>query len=140
MRRRHRLHCCGVDSQPTLVLTVGLPGVGKTTRAKELASAHRILRLTPHEWMPPLFGQSDADGRRDILEGRTIWVAHEVLASGSGVILDFGCWSAEERYAIRVIAERAGAHLPLSTCTPARRSAVGERRRGGALRRTPPST
>ena len=102
-----------VHSRPTLFLTVGLPGVGKTMRAKELAWAHRILRLTPDEWMAPLFGQSDADGRRDILEGRMIWVAHEVLASGSGVILDFGCWSAEERYAIRVIAETAGAHFAL---------------------------
>ena len=44
----------GVDSRPTLFLTVGLPGVGKTTRAKELASTHRILRLTPDEWMAPL--------------------------------------------------------------------------------------
>ncbi len=113
MLRRQPLHGCGVDSRPTLFLTVGLPGVGKTTRAKELASAHRILRLTPDEWMAPLFGQSDADGRRDILEGRMIWVAHEVLAGGSGVILDFGCWSAEERYAIRVIAETACAEFSL---------------------------
>ena len=42
-----------------------------------------------------------------------IWVAHQVLLSGSGVILDFGCWSADERYAIRVIAESAGAHFAL---------------------------
>lgn len=102
-----------VDPRPTLFLTVGLPGVGKTTRAKELASTHRVLRLTPDEWMAPLFGQSDADGRRDILEGRMIWVAHQVLVSGSGVILDFGCWSADERYAIRAIAETAGAHFAL---------------------------
>ena len=96
-----------MDARPTLFFTVGLPGVGKTTRAKELASTHRILRLTPDDWMAPLFGRSDADGRRDMLEGRMIWVAHEVLASGSSVVLDFGCWSASERYAIRVIAETA---------------------------------
>jgi len=102
-----------VDPRPTLFLTVGLPGAGKTTRAKELVSAHRILRLTPDEWMAPLFGHNDADGRRDILEGRMIWVAHEVLASGSSVVLDFGCWSAAERYAIRVIAETAGADFAL---------------------------
>ncbi|WP_392544451.1 AAA family ATPase [Oryzobacter telluris] len=102
-----------MSSSPTLFLTVGLPGVGKTTRAKQLASTHRVLRLTPDEWMAPLFGQSDADGRRDILEGRMIWVAHQVLLSGSGVILDFGCWSADERYAIRAITEAAGAHFAL---------------------------
>ena len=102
-----------VDARPTLFLTVGLPGVGKTRRAKQLASTHRILRLTPDEWMAPLFGQSDADGRRDILEGRMIWAAHQVLLSGAGVILDFGCWSPDERYAIRVIAESAGAAFSL---------------------------
>jgi len=102
-----------VHSRPTLFLTVGLPGVGKTTHAKQLASTHRVLRLTPDEWMAPLFGQSDAGGRRDILEGRMIWVAHEVLASGSGVVLDFGCWSADERYAIRVITKTAGATFAL---------------------------
>jgi predicted kinase len=93
----------------TLFLTVGLPGSGKTTRAKQLADELTIVRLTPDDWMAPLFGDSDAQGRRDILEGRMIWVAHEVLRSGASVILDFGCWSPEERYAIRSIAELAGA-------------------------------
>ncbi len=91
--------------RPTLFLTVGLPGAGKTTRARQLAAEHSILRLTPDEWMAPLFGHSDAQGRRDILEGRMIWVAHQVLRSGASAILDFGCWSPEERYAIRAIAE-----------------------------------
>lgn len=35
----------GVTSRPSVFLTVGLPGAGKTTSAKEIASAHRILRL-----------------------------------------------------------------------------------------------
>ena len=30
-----------------MLLMVGLPGAGKTTRAKELAAVHRALRLTP---------------------------------------------------------------------------------------------
>lgn len=99
--------------QPTLFLTVGLPGAGKTTRAYELASELSILRLTPDDWMAPLFGDSDAAGRRDILEGRLIWVAHEVLMSRASVILDFGCWSPQERYAIRVIAGLARASFAL---------------------------
>ena len=119
-----------MDLRPTLFLTVGLPGVGKTTRAKELASTHQVLRLTPDEWMAPLFGSSNAGGRRDILEGRMIWVAHEVLASGSGVVLDFGCWSALERYAIRVIAEMAGADFTLEYV----HTSEEERRRRAATR------
>ena len=41
----------------TMLLMVGLPGAGKTTRAKELAAANRALRLTPDHWMIPLFGE-----------------------------------------------------------------------------------
>jgi predicted kinase len=40
----------------TLLLTVGLPGAGKTTRARQLATEFNALRLTPDEWMIPLFG------------------------------------------------------------------------------------
>lgn len=98
-----------MPSRPILHLTVGLPGVGKTTLARRLADEHRALRLSPDEWMSPLFGESDADGKRDILEGQFIWVAHQVLCGGGSVVLDFGCWSPEERYAIRTIAEIAGA-------------------------------
>jgi predicted kinase len=101
-----------VATQPVLYLTVGLPATGKTTLARQLADALGILRLTPDEWMAPLFNDSDANGRRDILEGRMIWVAHEVLRRAS-VVLDFGCWSPEERYAIRAIAESAGARFDL---------------------------
>ncbi len=113
-----------VTEPPTLFLTVGLPGVGKTTRAEELAAEHRILRLTPDDWMAPLFGESDADGRRDVLEGRMVWAAHEVLRSGAGGVLDFGCWSPEERYAIRAIAESAGGRFALEVVRRARRAAA----------------
>lgn len=123
---------CDAESvtRPTLHLTVGLPGAGKTTRAVQLAEAQGILRLTPDEWMAPLFGHSDADGRRDILEGRMIWVAHQVLRSGSSVVLDFGCWSPEERWAIRVIAASAGAVFALeylSVDEPTRRARAARR-------------
>jgi predicted kinase len=100
-----------VSSTPTLHLTVGLPGAGKTTRARELEQAHGAVRLTPDEWMIPLFGLrwTEFDGKRDVLEGRLVWVGHQVLRAGTSVILDFGCWSPEERYALRAIAGLAGA-------------------------------
>ena len=56
-------------SAAVMLLMVGLPGAGKTTRAKELAAASRALRLTPDHWMIPLFGDSMADGKRFVLEG-----------------------------------------------------------------------
>ena len=107
--RAHDRDDVQVRTRPTLHLTAGLPGVGKTTRARRIAAEGSLLRLTPDEWMAPLFGDSNADGRRDILEGRLIWVAYRVLRSSSSVVLDFGCWSPEERYAIRAVADRADA-------------------------------
>ena len=108
-----------VSSRPKLHLTVGLPGVGKTTLARELERASGALRLTPDEWMLPLFGVRWADfgGKRDVLEGRLIWVAHQVLRVGGSVILDFGCWSSDERYALRAIADLAGAGFELHYVT-----------------------
>jgi predicted kinase len=100
-------------------LTVGLPGVGKTTFARELERAEGALRLTPDEWMMPLFGLRwvDVVGKRDVLEGRLVWVGHQVLRAGVSVILDFGCWSPDERYALRAIADLADADFHLHYMT-----------------------
>ncbi|NBF00444.1 ATP-binding protein [Nonomuraea sp. KC401] len=88
---------------------VGLPGAGKTTRAEELAVARRALRLTPDEWMISLFDGSQPDGKRDILEGRLIALALQALHVGTSVVLDFGLWSRDERWALRWLATSAGA-------------------------------
>ena len=74
-----------------LYLLVGLPGAGKTTRARQLAVEAPALRLTPDEWMIPLFGRDDP-AARDVLEGRLIWVAMRALKLHTNVILDFGFW------------------------------------------------
>ncbi|HEX6343820.1 ATP-binding protein [Umezawaea sp.] len=92
-----------------LLLMVGLPGAGKTTRAGELAAAHRALRLTPDEWMIPLFDGSQPDGKRDLLEGRLISLALQALRVGTGVVLDFGLWGRDERSALRWLATSVGA-------------------------------
>jgi predicted kinase len=99
----------GNDELARLFLMVGLPGAGKTTRARELAAAHRALRLTPDEWMVSLFGDSNADGKRDVLEGLLIAVAVQALRLGTSVVLDFGLWSRDERSALRWLAASAGA-------------------------------
>ena len=97
----------------TLHLMVGLPGCGKTTQAKRLAGAGPALRLTPDEWMIPLFADDKADGKRDVVEGRLISVALEVLRLGVDVVLDLGCWSREERSALRWLSEREGADFAM---------------------------
>jgi predicted kinase len=98
-----------VPPVPTLMLMVGLPGAGKTTRAKELAAAHHALRLTPDHWMVPLFGDSMAGGTRFVLEGRLISVALQALRLGVSVVLDFGLWARDERSALRWLASANGA-------------------------------
>jgi predicted kinase len=92
-----------------MLLMVGLPGAGKTTRAKELAAVHQVLRLTPDHWMIPLFGDSMAGGRRFVLEGRLISVALQALRLGTTAVLDFGLRGRDERSALRWLARSAGA-------------------------------
>jgi predicted kinase len=92
-----------------MFLIVGLPGAGKTTLAKRLAAEHHALRLTPDAWMIPLFGESDAGGKRDVLEGRLIWLALEALKLNTSVVLDFGFWGRDERSSLRWLAGSVGA-------------------------------
>jgi predicted kinase len=99
----------GADRRPTMFVMVGLPASGKTSRARELASAWRALRLTPDEWMIPLFGQEQPEGKRNVLEGRLIWLALSALRIGVDVVLDFGVWGKDERSALRALAASVGA-------------------------------
>ena len=93
----------------TLFLMVGLPGAGKTIRARELAASHDALRLTPDEWHLPLFGESlRADGKRDLLEGWMITIGLRTLRLGTSVVLDFGLWGRDERSALRWLAAADG--------------------------------
>nr|WP_242606518.1 ATP-binding protein [Protofrankia symbiont of Coriaria ruscifolia] len=106
----------------TMILMVGLPGAGKTTRARQLAAAHRALRLTPDHWMIPLFGEPMADGKRFVLEGRLLTIALQALRLGTSVVLDYGLWGRDERSALRWLARSAGAasqvvYLPVDTDT-----------------------
>ena len=78
----------------TLFLLVGLPGAGKTTLARRLETEHAALRLTPDEWMLPLFGAAEVGTKRWLLESELLWsVAARVLTLGLSVILDYGCWA-----------------------------------------------
>ena len=94
---------------PKMFVMVGLPAAGKTSRARELASAWSALRLTPDEWMIPLFGQEQPRGKRNVLEGRLIWLALSALRIGVNVVLDFGVWGKDERSALRALAASVGA-------------------------------
>ena len=100
----------------TIFLIVGLPGAGKTTRAKELEVSESALRLTPDDWQMAVFhrdgptrwrSQERAD-QRDQLEGKLVEVGMRAARLGIDVVLDFGLWSRDERAALRWMADSLG--------------------------------
>src|SRR5579859_5947255 len=105
----HKAFETGHGGTPRMFVLVGLPAAGKTSRARQLASAWSALRLTPDEWMIPLYGQEQPEGKRNVLEGRLIWVALSALRIGVNVVVDFGVWSKDERSALRALAASVGA-------------------------------
>lgn len=95
---------------PTLHLLIGLPGAGKTTLARRLEHEHAALRLTPDEWMLPLFGAGESGDKRWLLESELLWsVAARALSLGVSVVLDYGCWARRERELFRGRAAALGA-------------------------------
>lgn len=99
--------------EPTLHLTCGLPGSGKTTLARRLAAERDAHRFTKDEWVLALGGDLYDDDLRERVEARLIELAFELLAAGRSCILDFGLWSREERDALRVRARAAGVRVEL---------------------------
>lgn len=112
---------------------VGLAGSGKSTRATELAEALPAVRLSPDEWMRPLFDDPDPNDLRPVLEGRLIATAVAILRTGTSVILDFGLWRRQERVALSWLAGQVGAvarteYLPISRKEQSERIAKRRRR------------
>ena len=97
------------QKRATVYLIVGLPGAGKTTRAKQLEVAERALRLTPDEWQISIFAGENPLDKRDIVEGELVRVGMRVAQLGVNVVLDFGFWAEDERSALRWIAATVGA-------------------------------
>lgn len=95
--------------QPTLFLTVGLPGTGKTTAARRIEAEHGALRLTKDEWMKALFGRDNPEWASDVIEGRLIQVGMRALELGINVVIDYGLWGRDERRALRQLAADVGA-------------------------------
>ncbi|WP_148256721.1 AAA family ATPase [Kribbella flavida] len=102
-----------------MTLLIGLPGSGKTTLARRLETERNALRLTPDEWMSALFGAGEHNGKRWVLESQLLWsVAARALTLQTNVILDYGCWSREERELFRRRSTDLGARTELIVLDP----------------------
>jgi predicted kinase len=97
----------------TLFLMCGLPGSGKTTRAKQLEQEQAALRLTPDEWIAVLGLDPHDDAKRAAVEAEQWQIGARALQLGVNVVLDFGVWSRSERDSFRTRAAALGARTEL---------------------------
>jgi predicted kinase len=105
-----------MDERVTIYLIVGLPGAGKTTRARQLEASESALRLTPDEWEIAIFGgddptrwrSKDRAAQRDRIEGKLVQVGMRAAQLGIDVVFDFGFWGKDERSALRWMAGTLG--------------------------------
>ena len=112
-----------MTSGPTLYLTCGLPGSGKTTLAKRLEEGLPALRLTADEWLHQLYPgistpEAETGPFRDRVE-RIQWAtALRALEFGCHVVVDWGLWAREERDHYRAGAREIGARVVLCLLDP----------------------
>ena len=99
--------------RPTLFLTVGLPGTGKTTAARHIEVEQRALRLTKDEWVKALYGHQNPQSAQDVIEGRLIEIGLRALELGNNVVIDYGLWGRDERSALRQAATDIGAMVEM---------------------------
>jgi predicted kinase len=122
-------------TQPTLFLTVGLPGTGKTTAARRIEAEQKAVRLTKDEWVKALYGSENPPAASDVIEGQLIQIGLRALELGVNVVIDFGLWSRDERSALRQAAADRGATVEMRyfELTPAeQRSRLSQRLAGAA--------
>lgn len=100
---------------PKLYLLCGLPGSGKTTRAKQLEAAGEGVLLNADDWVCRLYTDDAQAAARDERKGlveRLQWqLAERLLSSGVSVILDWGVWTRAERDHCRQRARAVGAEV-----------------------------
>jgi predicted kinase len=100
-------------NEARLILTCGLPGAGKTTLAKRLATERSAVRLTQDEWLVAL-GSNPWDQPTQVMVEKELWrLTQEILRLGLSVVLDFGLWARVERDEFRTVARSLGVGVEL---------------------------
>ncbi|AHG92838.1 hypothetical protein J421_5303 (plasmid) [Gemmatirosa kalamazoonensis] len=105
------------SSGARLIIICGLPGSGKTTRARQLEAALGAVRLAPDEWMEALALDLYDEQARARVEALQWDLARTLLARGLTVVIEWGTWGRAERDALRLGARALGATVELHYLT-----------------------
>lgn len=100
-------------SRPKLILVCGLPGTGKTTRARQLEIELGAVRLSADDWMEALSINLYEEEMRGRIEALQWKLGKQLLAAGLTVIIEWGTWGRAERDQLRAEARRIGASVDL---------------------------
>jgi predicted kinase len=105
-----------LSEKPTLFLTCGLPGSGKTTIARRIEKEYSAVRLTADEWLSklrPHHPSRERDDFRPAVESIQLELTERLLTLGCNVVLDWGLWAKVERDQYRTLARHLDAHVVL---------------------------
>jgi predicted kinase len=101
-----------------LILVCGLPGAGKTTMARSLATERAGVRLCPDEWLGALGMTLWDEPLRERVETLQWNLAQDLLRLGAVVIIEWGCWGRDERDQLRTTAQVLQARVELVFLDP----------------------
>lgn len=110
---REKLAAMTGADRPRLIIVCGMPGSGKTTRAKEIEQNLRAVRFCADEWMDAMginLWEGEVRHRVEELQWK---IAQQILGIGGIVVIEWGTWARSERDALRTAARHLGAAVEL---------------------------